>query len=113
MKTKSQITLAQILEAGHASEQAPHVLALCRHLDCTPDGISLECYDHYGLALYSTPSGDYAIGTDDEATQATVANIRDFRLGVQRVFYSESMRPAVRTGGRHPRRAGEAMRKCQ
>lgn len=77
MKTKSKITLQSILEAGHAPEQAPHVLALCRHLDCGPDGVSAERYDHYGLATYETPQGTYAIGTDEEATQAAIANIRD------------------------------------
>lgn len=78
MKTKSQFTIAQILEAGHDAEQAPAVLALCQHLDCQPDDLELQEYDHYGLSVYDAKGGaEYAIGTDAEATEAAERNIAD------------------------------------
>jgi len=74
---KTTQTIQSILDSGHDAEQAPAVLALCQHLDCDPDGISLQRHDHYGLDVYETPSGEYAIGTDSQADEATTANIRD------------------------------------
>lgn len=73
---KTTYTIQSILDAGHDAEQAPAVLALCQHLDCGPDAISLERHDHYGLPVYSA-GGEYAIGTDDEAQSAAEANIRE------------------------------------
>lgn len=74
---KTTYTLQNILDAGHDEENALNVLALCLHLDCTPDSVSRESYDHYGLALYSAPGGEYAVGTDEQATQAAEDYIRD------------------------------------
>lgn len=75
MKTK--LTISQIIESGHDEENAPRILALCQHLDCTPDSISRERYKHYGLALYSAPGGEYAVGTDEEAQSAAEDYIKD------------------------------------
>lgn len=78
MKTKSQFTIAQIIEAGHDAEQAPTVLALCQHLDCQPDDLELQEYDHYGMSVYDAKGGaEYAIGTDAEAQEAAERNIAD------------------------------------
>jgi hypothetical protein len=74
---KTQHTIASIIESGHDEENAPAVLALCQHLDCTPDSVSLERHDHYGLPVYSAPGGAYAVGTDEQAQQATEENIKD------------------------------------
>ena len=75
MKTK--ITDQSIISAGHDAESIAHVRALCAHLDCQPDDVTLERGDHYGLSLYSAPGGEYAIGTDSEADSAVAHNIAD------------------------------------
>jgi hypothetical protein len=74
---KTQYTIASIIESGHDAENAPAVLALCQHLDCTPDNVSLEHHDHYGLPVYSAPGGEYAVGTNDQAQKAAEENIKD------------------------------------
>lgn len=51
--------------------------ALAKYLDCEPDDLTLKRHDHYGLEVYSLGSKEYAIGTDDEATDAARANIKD------------------------------------
>lgn len=50
---------------------------LAKYLDCEPDDLTLESHDHYGLEVYSLGSKEYAIGTDDEATDAARASIKD------------------------------------
>jgi hypothetical protein len=75
--TESKITIAQVIASGHDAKQALHVLALCQHLDCSPDSISLERHDCYGLPVYSADGGEYAVGTDNEAQEAVEKNIAD------------------------------------
>jgi len=60
----------QVIEAGHTEEDAPKVAALCQHLECEPDDISAEGYDHYGLSVFSYGKEQYAVGTDEEADTA-------------------------------------------
>jgi hypothetical protein len=64
-------------KSGHDEDNAPAVLALCLHLDCSPDAVSMERHDYYGLPVYSAKGGEYAIGTDEEAQKAAEAYIRD------------------------------------
>jgi hypothetical protein len=75
MKTK--ITDKSIINAGHDPEDVAEVRALCAFLDCEPDDVSLERYDHYGLNLYSASGGDYAVGTDEEADAAAMEYIKE------------------------------------
>lgn len=49
--------------------------ALAKHLGCDPESLILENHDHYGLEVYSSGSREYAIGTDDEATDAAISSI--------------------------------------
>lgn len=67
---KTTITTEQITSAGHELEQAAQVRALCSFLDCQPDDLSLESYDHYGLSRYSYGQQEYAIGEDSECDTA-------------------------------------------
>ena len=76
MKTK-KISLKKITDAGHNAEDADMVRALCAFLDCQPDDLSRERYDHYGLAVFSYGREDYAIGTDEEADQACAEYVKD------------------------------------
>ena len=76
MKTK-QISLKKITDAGHDAEDAEMVRALCAFLDCQPDDLSRERYDHYGLAVFSYGREEYAIGTDEEADQACAEYVHD------------------------------------
>lgn len=69
-------TLDQITKAGHDSEDAEKVQALCEHLDCEPGELSKESYDCYGLDVYSFRSQEYAIGTDAGADKAVTENIQ-------------------------------------
>lgn len=75
MKTPSKITDQLVTDAGHDAEDAPMVRALCEFLDCEPEDLSRERHDHYGLALFSMGSKEYAIGTDDEADEAAAKHI--------------------------------------
>jgi hypothetical protein len=88
MKSKTEITDNQITEAGHDLENAGQVRALCAHLDCEPDDLSRESYDHYGLALYALGSKSYAIGTDSEADEAAQKNIEDSAWAFNASFLS-------------------------
>lgn len=74
---KTRVTAAQITEAGHDVEYALHIMALCSFLDCEPGDLTLEAYDHYGLARYSYGRQEYAIGTDQQAQAAARDYIRD------------------------------------
>jgi hypothetical protein len=71
------ITDEQILDAGHDIDTMPQVRALCSHLECQPDELSLERYDHYGLSVYSYGRREFAIGDDDEADRAVRSYIKD------------------------------------
>lgn len=64
------------------------VEALAQFLKCDPEQLDLEKYDHYGLELYSLGSKSYAIGTDDEATEAAKANIKDSAWAFNASFLS-------------------------
>ena len=76
MKTK--ISTKQLVNAGFTDEtEQSHVRALCEYLETSPDSLSRESHDNYGLAVYSCGSREYAIGTDEEATDAARANIKD------------------------------------
>ena len=77
MKTTKQISLKKITEAGHDADAAGMVRALCAFLDCRPDELNREKYDHYGLALFSYGREEYAIGTDEEADEACAECIKD------------------------------------
>ena len=76
MKT-NKISLKKITEAGHDADDAEMVRALCAFLDCQPDELTREKSDHYGLAVFSYGSEEYAIGTDGEADQACAEHVRD------------------------------------
>ena len=49
--------------------------ALCEYLDCSPEDLVKEDYDHYGLDLYAYGNKSYAIGTDKEANEAAKSYI--------------------------------------
>jgi len=72
-----KITDAQILDAGHDNDTIPQVRALCSHLECEPEELSLKRHDHYGLAVYSYGRREFAIGDDNEADKAVRDNIKD------------------------------------
>lgn len=74
---EKMITTKQIEEAGHDIDDAEQIRALCAFLECEPDDLSRESYDHYGLALYSQGSRQYAIGTDSEADAAARKSIEE------------------------------------
>jgi hypothetical protein len=76
MKTKT-ITDTEITEAGHDESDVEQVRALCVYLDCGPADIEREKYDHYGLAVYSLGSKQYAVGTDSEADSACADYCKD------------------------------------
>ena len=48
----------------------PAILALAQFLNCTPDDVTEERYDSYGLTVFSAEGGEYAVGTDEEADAA-------------------------------------------
>jgi hypothetical protein len=45
-------------------------IALALYLECSPDELTEESYDHYGMVIYSLGSQEYSVGTDDEADSA-------------------------------------------
>ena len=77
MSNSTKITDQTITDAGHDIADADHVRALCKHLDCQPDELSLGKYDHYGLPVYSLGRREYAIGTDSEADSAMAEYVKD------------------------------------
>ena len=77
MTTKQQITENTITDAGHDADTIPQVRALCAHLDCQPDELTLETYEEYGLSVYSFGRQEYALGTDAEADSAIAEHIKD------------------------------------
>jgi hypothetical protein len=77
MQPADTITDSAITDAGHDIDTAAQVRALCAHLDCQPDELTLERYDHYGLPVYSLGRQEYAIGNDAEADSAVAGYVRD------------------------------------
>lgn len=77
MQSSTKITDQTITDAGHDITDADRVRALCEHLGCQPDDLSLEKGDNYGLPVYSLGRQEYAIGTDTEADSAVAQNIKD------------------------------------
>lgn len=53
------------------------IQALANYLDCEPDELNEESYKHYGLEVFSTGKEQYAVGTDREADEACLENIKD------------------------------------
>ena len=74
---KKQISLKKITNAGHDAEYAPKIRALCIFLDCQPDELTREKYDHYGMDLFSYGREEYAVGTDEEADEACAEYVKD------------------------------------
>ena len=70
MSTKNIPTVEQVTEAGHDEANAGKVIALCQHLECGPDELTEESYEHYNLTVYSYGREEYAVGTDEEADEA-------------------------------------------
>jgi hypothetical protein len=52
-------------------------IVLALHLECNPDELSEETYDHYGLTRFSLGNQEYAIGTDSEADEAAKEYVKD------------------------------------
>jgi hypothetical protein len=77
MQAADTITDSAVTDAGHEIDTAAVVRALCEHLDCGPEDIDLASYDHYGLPVYIIGREEYAIGSDSEAAEAVVENIKD------------------------------------
>jgi hypothetical protein len=46
------------------------IQALCQVIECEPDDLHEERYDHYGLKIFSFHGLEYAIGTDEESQEA-------------------------------------------
>ena len=74
---KMDISNKQIEDAGHDTDDAAKVRALCSFLDCEPDDLTKESYEHYRLDVFSMGKQEYAIGDEDEAQAAAIANIKD------------------------------------
>ena len=51
--------------------------ALAAFLECEPNELELEDFEHYGLNLYSLGSKQYTIGTDSECDSAAYKSIVD------------------------------------
>lgn len=54
----------------HWEDFSDEIIALAIHLEIDPSEIEEEKYDHYGLTQFSTPEGEYVVGTDSEAEYA-------------------------------------------
>ena len=52
-------------------------ISLALHLECSPDELSEETYDHYGLTRFSLGFKEYAIGTDEEADEAAQEYVKE------------------------------------
>ena len=55
----------------------PKLAALATYLECDAADLTLERHDHYGLAVYSIGSAEYAIGDDSQADEAAENYISD------------------------------------
>ena len=51
--------------------------ALAEFLNCSPEDLVKEDYDHYGLERYTYGNQEYAVGTDKEADEAVSAAIKE------------------------------------
>lgn len=60
----------RLLVSGDAMAWDDKQIALALHLECSPDELTEERYDHYGMAIYSLGSQEYSVGTDEEADSA-------------------------------------------
>jgi len=56
----------------------PKLAALANYLECDAADLTLERHDHYGLAVYSIGSAEYAIGDDAEADLAWDASLDSY-----------------------------------
>jgi hypothetical protein len=54
-----------------------HAAALAAFLGINASEVTELSYDHYGMPLFEVDGAEYAVGTDSEADQAAVDNIRD------------------------------------
>ena len=54
------------------------IKALAAHLECNPEELSEERYDHYGMPIFSLGSQEYSVGTDDEADSAWDAELDNY-----------------------------------
>ena len=98
-------------ENAIASENCDEkAIALAEMLGISPDEVTQERYENYGLTVYSADGGEYAIGTDDEADSAwdqsldsyieecIIPEIKDETL--KRYFDVESWKSDARYDGR-------------
>ena len=53
-----------------STDNEEKIKALAAHLECNPEELSEERYDHYGMPIFSLGSQEYSVGTDDEADTA-------------------------------------------
>jgi hypothetical protein len=58
------------------SEIKPIEQVACKVLDCEPEELREEKYDHYGLKIFSCHGLEYAIGSDVEAQKAVSEYIK-------------------------------------
>lgn len=61
------------------TEYEPAQLALASFLECEPDELTEERYQHYdSLTVFSHGRQEYAVGTDDEADSAWDASMESY-----------------------------------
>jgi hypothetical protein len=52
------------------TENTKHAAALAAFLGCDIEDITPQSWDNYGMPLFETPEGEYAVGTDSQADAA-------------------------------------------
>ena len=68
--TTSEHLRERLIASADAMAWDEKQIALALHLECSPDELSEESYDHYGMIIYSLGSQEYSVGTDEEADSA-------------------------------------------
>jgi hypothetical protein len=54
------------------------IKALAAYLECSPEELSEERCDHYGMPIFSLGSQEYSVGTDEEADAAWDAELDNY-----------------------------------
>lgn len=68
----------RLLVSAEAQGWEDKQIALALHLECSPEELSEERYDHYGMPIFSLGSQEYSVGTDDEADSAWDAELDSY-----------------------------------
>jgi hypothetical protein len=68
--TTSEHLRERLLASAESMAWDEKQISLALHLECSPDELTEESHDHYGMTIYSLGSQEYSVGTDDEADSA-------------------------------------------